>query len=105
MKILGSASVKRDILLEFKTDAFRKLLDRLLITSRFNTPHIRAALNAYLLAVGVYPDDDSVLAWLQNNSGEYISISIIEVKEKLIDFSLEAGDRKDGTRQSKGTGP
>jgi hypothetical protein len=91
MKLRAAMSVPREKLLEFKADGMKKLIDGVLHTSRLNFPKVQQALNHYLLSVGLRPDDKSVIAWLEENSGPLVGIFILEPTPNQITFRIHSG--------------
>jgi hypothetical protein len=107
MKLLGAMSLPRERMLEYKADAFKKMLTGVLSVTRLNYPQIQRGLNAYLLSEGLKPDDESVLAWLQDNPGEIIGIFIFELDNGQIGFRIALGTqaelRQIGEQYGKGS--
>lgn len=91
MKLKGALSVPREKLLEFKADAFKELLRGVLTVTRLNFPQVRRGFLAYLRAQDLHPTDESVLNWLQENTGEVVGAFIFETKDGKIDFLVRSG--------------
>lgn len=107
MKLVGAMSLTREKMLEFKADAFGKMLLGVLRATKLNTPKMRVVLNAFLKYHGLYPTDDSLLAWLQENPGDLIGIFILKLDNGQIDFKIVAGSQEElskiGMEQENGT--
>jgi hypothetical protein len=90
MRLRGALSVPREKLLEFKADAFKELLQGILTVTRLNFPRVRQELDAYLFSLNLLPDDNHVLAWLNDHPGPVIAIYLFEDRGR-IRFELHAG--------------
>jgi len=90
MKLRGALSISRDKILEFKAEALKELMRGLLTVTRLNFPKVRLGFTVYLQSLGLHPDDDSVLAWLQENTGPFIAAFIFD-KDGKLDFLLTTG--------------
>lgn len=90
MNILGAASIDRAKLLQFKMDAFNKLIKNALAAAKLDTDRIKSALYAYLkYGEGMQMDNDGLVYWLQNNSGPIVALIIFQNEEGKIDFLLK----------------
>ena len=91
MRLRAAMSIPREKALEFKADALKELMRGILTVSRLNFPRIQQAFNDYLAFEGLAPNDNSVMAWLQENDGPFIGVFILEPKPNQITFRIITG--------------
>ena len=102
MKLLGALSIPRDKILELKYEGFKHLVRGVLTAAKWrrdakqesmsmiDSPNARNGMNTYLLSQGIYPNDKSIMLWLQENNGPFVGIFILEINDK-VDFLITTG--------------
>lgn len=92
MRVKAALSIPREHITRLKYDAFQQFIRGLLINSKLqNMTNVRRGFTAYLQSLGIHPNDDSILTWLQENTGEIIGGFILEADNGKIDFLVTTG--------------
>jgi hypothetical protein len=95
VRLIGGITVPRTKLLEFKTQAFKQMLNGLLVNTKLSTRKIKYGLNRYLMSKGILPKDESIMMWLQENPGDTIGLFMFEIRPHSIGFFIKAGSSEE----------
>jgi hypothetical protein len=91
-RLRGTSSIEREKVLEFKYECLQHLLRGVLTEAKLlDFPKVRKAFVYYLQSIGLHPNDDSVLEWLQENTGDRVAAFILEQDDGKIDFLVTTG--------------
>ena len=92
MRVRAALSIPREHITKLKYDAFKQFIRGLLINSKLQgMTNVQRGFTAYLQSLGIHPNDDSVVDWLQENTGELIGGFILETDNGKIDFLVTTG--------------
>ena len=92
MRVRAALSIQREIIVRLKYDVFKEFVRGLLTNSKMGDMRsVRKGFAAYLKSQGLRHDDESVLNWLQENTGEMIGGFILENDDGRIDFLITTG--------------
>lgn len=99
--ICGGTARRKDLLL-YKYSTIKILINNLLQKGYFDTEWGREQVNNILSKAGIKEgDDDSVIAFAQSISHEYVGILIFEEGEDDYSFNIVSGTRQDINRMTR----
>jgi hypothetical protein len=85
-------SIERDVLVKLQASAFEHFVRGLLTQAKlYNVPRVHQGLINYLKAQGMTPDDQGVLGWLQDNTGDLVGGFVFLTDDGKIDFLITTG--------------